>query len=245
MLIETRRLGSDAPHAGLPHAVRTILVGETLGRYAIALLQGVLIVAGTVLLFRVDWGDPAHHGDGRGAVRPGGHRRGDGDGLGPEERRAGRQRWVCSWAGAGARSAAAWFRSRSFLRRCYRIAHLTPHAWAIEALNGLDRDRTPAPPRWPRTSQCLPPTRWRCWRSPPSCSGGRSPAARCEGGGRAGHVRASSSPRVTPAVVMTWRSVLPNQSDHAQAQTLSHPSRECWHGGDRSPRSSVLCRLDV
>ena len=53
MLIETRRFGVSTR---FPTSVRTILVGEALGRYAIALVQGLLIVIGTVLLFRVDWG---------------------------------------------------------------------------------------------------------------------------------------------------------------------------------------------
>ena len=58
MLIETRRLGVTRRMLASPTTVRTILAGETLGRYAIALLQGVLIVVGSTLLFRVQWGDP-------------------------------------------------------------------------------------------------------------------------------------------------------------------------------------------
>ena len=57
MLIETRRLGVTRRMLASPTSVRTILVGETLGRYAIALIQGLLIVVGTVLLFQVDWGN--------------------------------------------------------------------------------------------------------------------------------------------------------------------------------------------
>ena len=58
MLIETRRIGVTRRMLASPTTVRTILVGETLGRYAIALLQGVLIVVGCALFFRVHWGDP-------------------------------------------------------------------------------------------------------------------------------------------------------------------------------------------
>ncbi|HSD49757.1 MAG TPA: ABC transporter permease, partial [Actinomycetota bacterium] len=58
MLIETRRLGVTRRMLASPTEVRTIVVGETLGRFAIALVQGLLIVAGTMVLFRVDWGDP-------------------------------------------------------------------------------------------------------------------------------------------------------------------------------------------
>jgi ABC-2 type transport system permease protein len=57
MLIETRRFGITRRMLASPTSVRSILVGETLGRYAISLLQGVLIVGGTALLFQVDWGN--------------------------------------------------------------------------------------------------------------------------------------------------------------------------------------------
>jgi ABC-2 type transport system permease protein len=59
MLIETRRFGITRRMLASPTSVRSILVGETLGRYAISVLQGVLIVGGTALLFQVDWGNLA------------------------------------------------------------------------------------------------------------------------------------------------------------------------------------------
>jgi ABC-2 type transport system permease protein len=59
MLIETRRFGVTRRMLASPTSVRSILVGETLGRYAISVLQGVLIVGGTALLFQVDWGNRA------------------------------------------------------------------------------------------------------------------------------------------------------------------------------------------
>lgn len=57
MLIETRRLGVTRRMLSTPTSVRTILVGEMLGRYAIALTQGLLIVLGTAVLFQVEWGN--------------------------------------------------------------------------------------------------------------------------------------------------------------------------------------------
>ncbi|HWC71753.1 MAG TPA: ABC transporter permease, partial [Actinomycetota bacterium] len=57
MLIETRRFGVSTRMLASPTPVRTILVGEALGRFAIALLQALLILVGTVLLFQVDWGN--------------------------------------------------------------------------------------------------------------------------------------------------------------------------------------------
>lgn len=57
-LIQTRRLGVARRMVSTPTPVRTILVGEGLGRFAIALLQGLFIMAGTLIFFNVDWGDP-------------------------------------------------------------------------------------------------------------------------------------------------------------------------------------------
>jgi ABC-2 type transport system permease protein len=59
MLIESRRLGVSRRMLASPTSTNTILAGETLGRFAIALFQGVLIFVGTLVLFGVDWGDPA------------------------------------------------------------------------------------------------------------------------------------------------------------------------------------------
>ena len=59
MLIETRRLGISRRMLASPARASTVLVGEALGRFAIALLQGALIVVGTTLLFGVDWGNTA------------------------------------------------------------------------------------------------------------------------------------------------------------------------------------------
>jgi ABC-2 type transport system permease protein len=35
-----------------------VVAGETLGRFAIALVQGAIIVLGSLLIFSVNWGDP-------------------------------------------------------------------------------------------------------------------------------------------------------------------------------------------
>ena len=58
-LIETRRLGVSRRMLSTPTSTRTILVGEALGRWSIALAQGLIIVFGSTLIFGVDWGDPA------------------------------------------------------------------------------------------------------------------------------------------------------------------------------------------
>jgi linearmycin/streptolysin S transport system permease protein len=57
-LIEARRLGVTRRLLATPTTATTILVGEALGRFAIALLQGLIIFGVGWLVFGVDWGDP-------------------------------------------------------------------------------------------------------------------------------------------------------------------------------------------
>lgn len=57
-LIETRRYGVSRRMLATPTSSRTILFGEALGRIAVALTQGLIIMLGAAVLFGVDWGDP-------------------------------------------------------------------------------------------------------------------------------------------------------------------------------------------
>ena len=57
-LILTKKLGVARRMISTPTSVASVLLGETLGRYFIALLQASFIVVGTALLFGVHWGDP-------------------------------------------------------------------------------------------------------------------------------------------------------------------------------------------
>lgn len=56
-LILSRKLGVSRRMLGSPTHVATIVAGEALGRYAVALFQGAYIIVATKLLFGVDWGD--------------------------------------------------------------------------------------------------------------------------------------------------------------------------------------------
>jgi ABC-2 type transport system permease protein len=56
-LILTRQLGVSRRMVASPVRVSTILVGETLGRFGVAMLQGLFIVLSAVV-FGVSWGDP-------------------------------------------------------------------------------------------------------------------------------------------------------------------------------------------
>lgn len=57
-LILTRQLGVASRMMSTPTSVRAIVLGETLGRFLIALVQAMFIVLATALLFGVEWGDP-------------------------------------------------------------------------------------------------------------------------------------------------------------------------------------------
>jgi ABC-2 type transport system permease protein len=57
-LIEARRLGVIRRLLATPTTAGTILAGEFLGRFAVAMLQALIIFAVGWLLFGVDWGDP-------------------------------------------------------------------------------------------------------------------------------------------------------------------------------------------
>ncbi|HEX6468374.1 MAG TPA: ABC transporter permease [Streptosporangiaceae bacterium] len=61
-LIETRRLGVSRRMLATPTATRTIVAGEALGRLGVALIQGLIIMVGSALLFDVGWGDPVGAG---------------------------------------------------------------------------------------------------------------------------------------------------------------------------------------
>lgn len=57
-LVTTRELGVSRRMLAGPTSVGTVIAGETLGRYAIALLQAAYIVAVSAIAFNVSWGDP-------------------------------------------------------------------------------------------------------------------------------------------------------------------------------------------
>jgi ABC-2 type transport system permease protein len=57
-LIETRRLGLSRRMYATPTRAATIVAGEALGRLAVSVMQGLVIMLGSAVLFRVHWGDP-------------------------------------------------------------------------------------------------------------------------------------------------------------------------------------------
>lgn len=57
-LVESRALGVTRRMLATPTPARVVVAGEALGRVAIALLQGLIVLVGSALLFGVRWGDP-------------------------------------------------------------------------------------------------------------------------------------------------------------------------------------------
>lgn len=57
-LIQSRQLGVSKRMLSTPTSVRTIVVGEALGRFAVVAVQGIYIVAVTLVAFGVNWGNP-------------------------------------------------------------------------------------------------------------------------------------------------------------------------------------------
>ena len=138
-LIQSRQLGVSRRMLSTPTSVRTILMGEALGRLSVALFQGLLIIVGTALFFGVDWGDPlgasatfllfsmgaAGVGMLMGAIFSNDQQAG---GLG-----------VMIGIGLGALGGCMLPLTimKIFSPTLWQVAHITPHAWGIEAYEEL------------------------------------------------------------------------------------------------------------
>jgi ABC-2 type transport system permease protein len=138
-LIQTRRLGVARRMMSTPTPVRTILLGEGLGRFAIALLQGLFIMVGTLAFFNVDWGNPLGAAAilvvfslvGSGAAMLMGA-------LFENDQQAGGLGVLFGLGLAalgGCMIPLVIF--EFFSPTLFNIAHITPHAWGLEAFDAL------------------------------------------------------------------------------------------------------------
>lgn len=144
MLVESRRLGVSRRMIASPTSIATVLTGEALGRFAIALLQGLLIVLGSTVLFGIDWGNLGTvvlsiallSLAATGAAMLFGA-------LMRSEQQAGA---VGVFVGlALAALGGSMVPLEIFPPVMERIAHLTPHAWALGAMDdAITRGATPA-----------------------------------------------------------------------------------------------------
>ena len=57
-LIQSRQLGVTRRMLSTTASARTIIMGEVLGRWSVAVFQGIYIALVTLVVFRVDWGNP-------------------------------------------------------------------------------------------------------------------------------------------------------------------------------------------
>ena len=137
-LILTRQLGISKRMLSTPTPIRTIVVGESLGRFGTALLQGVYIMILTLIIFQVNWGDPigavlilialSAVGAGAGMLM--------GATFSNDQQAAGVGVMVALGLAA---LGGAMFPIDLFSPTMQRIAHITPHAWALDGYAELVR----------------------------------------------------------------------------------------------------------
>jgi len=138
-MVQTRALGVARRMFSTPTSVRTMILGEALGRLGLALLQGAFIFLGTWLLFGVDWGDPVGAAvtilafsvvASAAAMLLGSVARNEQQASG------------LSWAfGIGLAALGGCMFPLAALEvlsdTVYTVAHVTPHAWALESFQAL------------------------------------------------------------------------------------------------------------
>lgn len=137
-LILTRQLGISQRMLSTPTSVGTIVVGESMGRFGVAMVQGLYIVVLTFLIFRVNWGDPigaflilvtfSAVGAGAGIL------------LGATFENDQQASGIGIMASLGlAALGGSMLPLELFGPTMQKVAHLTPHAWALDAFAELVR----------------------------------------------------------------------------------------------------------
>ena len=138
-LIQTRKLGVSRRMISTPTSVGTVLAGETIGRFLVVMVQGLFIVIASALLFGVDWGQPLAAGTivvlfalvGTGAAMLFGA-------IFDNDEQANS---IGVFAGLGlAALGGCMVPLEVFPATMERIAHVTPHAWAVEGLTDVVLD---------------------------------------------------------------------------------------------------------
>ena len=135
-VLETRRLGIARRILSTPTSVRTLVLGQLLGRFAIAIVQALIIVLGSLLFFGVSWGNPL----GTAAVIFAFSLVGTGAAvlLGSLFSSEEQVRPVALLLGLGlAALGGSMAPLEVFPSTARTIAHITPHAWANEAFSKL------------------------------------------------------------------------------------------------------------
>lgn len=137
-LILSRKLGITKRMLGTPTPLRTVLVGESLGRFAVGMFQGLYIMLVSLAVFQVDWGNPlaallllaAFTAVGAGAAMLMGS-------LFSNEQQAGGIAVVLSLGLAAL--GGSMLPLELFPPAMQRVALATPHAWALRGFADLVR----------------------------------------------------------------------------------------------------------
>jgi ABC-2 type transport system permease protein len=137
-LIETRRLGVSRRMLATPTTPATIVAGEAAGRLAVAVLQGALIMVGSAVIFGVSWGNPfaaallmvcfALVASGAGLL------------MGATARTPEQSLAIGLLLSLGLAALGGTMMPLDLFPSTMRvIAHLTPHAWAVDGFTELVR----------------------------------------------------------------------------------------------------------
>jgi ABC-2 type transport system permease protein len=138
-LVRSRQLGVSRRMYSTPTPVRTMLAGEALSRFTLAVIQGGFIFVGTWLIFGVEWGSPlgsiltilAFSLVATAAAMLLGS-------LVSNEQQAGS---ISTALGLGLAALGGCMFPLAVFEllsdTVYRVAHVTPHAWALEAFQKL------------------------------------------------------------------------------------------------------------
>lgn len=137
-LIQSRRLGITGRIFATPTPPATTVAGEALGRFAVALTQGLVIMVGVGVAVRRGLGRPARCRRAA-AVLPGRQRRGNAARLAVPHRGSGHRGWRSAW-GLGLGAVGGTMLPLELLSDPVRaVARFTPHAWGYEGFAELVR----------------------------------------------------------------------------------------------------------
>lgn len=137
-LIEARRLGVIRRMLSTPTSSTAIVLGQGIGRFAVAMLQGLVIMLGSALIFGVHWGDPLAAGVLLTAIALVGA--GAGMLLGSTLRTEQQAVGVGLLLGLGLGALGGCMVPIEFFSPVMQqVAKFTPHAWAISGLSELIR----------------------------------------------------------------------------------------------------------
>lgn len=137
-LILTRQLGISERMLSTPTPLGSIVVGESFGRFAVAMVQGLYLILATLIIFQVDWGDPVAAlillivfslvGAGAGVLM---------GSVFSNDQQAGGVGVVLSLGLAAL--GGCMFPIELFSPTMQTVAHFTPHAWALDGYAELIR----------------------------------------------------------------------------------------------------------